>query len=207
MSQDIKNLFKKYWDIIKEEVNIKQIDILADSLKITKIYKPIWSQISAKFTKDTGKIIQFSKQWNIQELEDWKIKVFDDQKNEWILNLEDYEIAYQWLDWNDMAVDGNIIAKLDLEISPQLQKEWIVREISRFLNQMRKDADYKVDTKITMFYETKDKNLSNIIQEFESFLKWEALLKDVIKENKKPNWDVFALFSNEESTINFALKK
>jgi len=63
MSQDIKNLFKKYWDIIKEEVNIKQIDILADSLKITKIYKPIWSQISAKFTKDTGKIIQFSKQW------------------------------------------------------------------------------------------------------------------------------------------------
>jgi len=207
MSQDIKNLFKKYWDIIKEEVNIKQIDILADSLKITKIYKPIWSQISAKFTKDTGKIIQFSKQWNIQELEDWKIKVFDDQKNEWILNLEDYEIAYQWLDWNDMAVDGNIIAKLDLEISPQLQKEWIVREISRFLNQMRKDADYKVDTKITMFYETKDKNLSNIIQEFWDFLKWEALLKDVIKENKKPNWDVFALFSNEESTINFALKK
>lgn len=207
MSEEIKNLLKKYWDIIQEEVNVKHIDTLPESLKITKIYKPIWSQISSKFTKDTGKIIQFSKQWNIQELEDWKIKVFDDQKNERILDKEDYEIAYQWLDWNDIAVDWNIIAKLDLEITPQLQKEWIVREISRFLNQMRKDADYNVDDKVTMSYETTDINLSNIIEEFGDFLKWEALLKDIIKKDNKPDWDVFALFNNEESTINFALKK
>ena len=207
MSQEIKDLIKKYWDIIQEEVNVKQIETLPDSLKITKIYKPIWSQISSKFTKDTGKIIQFSKQWNIKELEDWKIKVFDDQKNERILNLEDYEIAYEWLDWNNIAVDWNIIAKLDLEITPQLKKEWIAREISRFLNQMRKDADYNVDTKVTMFYQTQDNNLNNIVQEFSDFFKWEALIKDIIKENKKPDWDIFALFNNEESTIDFALKK
>jgi isoleucyl-tRNA synthetase len=207
MPTQIAELLKKYWDIIQEEVNVKQIELLPDSLKITKIYKPIWSQISSKFAKDTGKIIQFSKQWNIQELEDWKIKVFDDQKNERTLEKEDYEIAYQWLDWNNIAVDGNIIAKLDLEITPQLQKEWTVREISRFLNQMRKDADYNVDAKVTMMYETQDDNLSNIIQEFWDSLKWEALLKEIIKDNKKPQWDVFALFNNEESTINFALKK
>lgn len=207
MSQEVNKILEKYWDIIKEEVNIKEIDSISDSLKITKIYKPIGSQISSKFTKDTGKIIQFSKQWNIQELQDWKIKVFDDQKNERTLDKEDYEIAYEWLDWNNIAVDWNIIAKLDLEITPQLQKEWVVREISRFLNQMRKDADYNVDAKVTMLYQTDDKNLDKIIQEFWEFLKWEALLKDIIKENKKPEWDIFALFSNEEVTINFALKK
>lgn len=207
MSQEIQNLLKKYWDIIQEEVNIKQIDILPDSLKITKIYKPIWSQISSKFAKDTGKIIQFSKQWNIQELEDQKIKVFDDQKNERILDKDDYEIAYQWLDGNNIAVDGNIIARLDLELTPQLKKEWIAREISRFLNQMRKDADYNVDAKVTMMYETQDTTLNDIILEFWEFLKVEALLKDIIKQNKKPEWDIFALFNNEESTINFWLKK
>jgi len=207
MSQEIENLLKKYWDIIQEEVNVKQIETLPISFQTTKIYKPIWSQISYKFTKDTGKIIQFSKQWNIQELEEWKIKVFDDQKNERILDKEDYEIAYQWLDGNNIAVDWNIITKLNLEITPQLQKEWIAREISRFLNQMRKDADYNVSSKITMLYETQDDNLNNIVQEFSEFFKWEALLKDIIKENKKPEWDIFSLFSNEESTINFALKK
>lgn len=207
MTQDLQNLLDKYWDIIQEEVNVKKIDMLPDSLNISKIYKPIWSQISSKFTKDTGKIIQFSKQWNIVELQDSKIKVFDDQKNERILSKEDYEIAYQWIDWNDIAVDWNIIAKLDLEISPQLQKEWIAREISRFINQMRKDADYSVDSKVDMIYQTDDNTLSEIIQEFGDFLKWEALLNTITKENKKPDWNIFALFTNEESTINFALKK
>ncbi len=207
MTQELQNLLNKYWDIIQEEVNVKKIDILPDSLNISKIYKPIWSQISSKFTKDTGKIIQFSKQWNIVELQDSKIKVFDDQKNERILSKEDYEIAYQWIDWNDIAVDWNIIAKLDLEISPQLQKEWIAREISRFINQMRKDADYSVDSKVDMIYQTDDNTLSEIIQEFVDFLKWEALLNTITKENKKPDWNIFALFTNEESTINFALKK
>ena len=207
MSQEIKNLLIKYWDIIQEEVNIKQIDILPDSMKITKIYKPIWSQISSKFAKDTGKIIQFSKQWNIKELDNWQIKVFDDQKNERILDKNDYEIAYQGLDWNNIAVDGNIIARLDLELTPQLKKEWVAREISRFLNQMRKDADYSVDTKVTMLYETQDNSLNDIITEFWEFLKIEALLKNIIKQDNKPEWDIFALFNNDESTINFSLKK
>jgi hypothetical protein len=36
---------------------------------------------------------------------------------------------------------------------------------------MRKDADYNVDDKVTMSYETSDINLSNIIEEFGDFLK------------------------------------
>lgn len=207
MNQNIDKLIQKYWDIIKEEVNVKEIWFLPDSLKITKIYKPIWSQISSKFSKDTGKIIQFSKQWNIQELQDWQIKVFDDQNNERILEKEDYEIAYQWLDWNDIAVDWDLIARLDLEITPQLQKEWVAREISRFLNQMRKEADYNVDDKVTMLYNTDNQELENIITEFWKFLKWEALLKDIKKESQKPEWDTSASFENEWSIVNFSLKK
>jgi isoleucyl-tRNA synthetase len=207
MSQHIEAIFKKYWDIIQEEVNVKNIALLPDDLQISKLYKPIWSQISSKFAKDTWKIIQFSKQWNIQELDDWKIKVFDDQWNERFLYKEDYEISYQGLEWNNIAVDWNIIARLDLEITPQLQKEGIVREISRFLNQMRKDADYNVDAKVTMFYQTQDENLDAIIQEFSNLLLGEALLKEIIKLENQPEWDIFALFTNDESTINFSLKK
>ena len=80
--------------------------------------------------------------------------VFDDAWNEWILAKEDYEIAYEWLDGNDVAADWDIIAKLNLQITPELEKEWIAREISRFLNQMRKDADYNIDARVNMYYET-----------------------------------------------------
>ena len=55
-------LIQKYEDIIREEVNVKRIwPFLSDS-PIKKIFKPIGSQLSAKFGKDTGQIISSGKQ-------------------------------------------------------------------------------------------------------------------------------------------------
>lgn len=105
-----------------------------------------------------------------------------------------------------MAVDQNIIAKLDLELTPELQREGVAREISRFLNQMRKDADYSVDTKVVMLFSTTDENLANIVKEFKDFFKHEALISD-IQSTDKPEGEIVALFTSGESTINFALKK
>jgi isoleucyl-tRNA synthetase len=66
------------------------------------------------------------------------------------LEKNEYEIAYEGLDSDDMAIDGNIIARLDLELTPELQREGIAREISRFLNQMRKDANFNIDDRVEL---------------------------------------------------------
>ena len=199
-------LLKKYEDIIKEEVNVKQIGEFDDSLKIQKTFKPIWSQLSAKFGKDTGKIIQFGTQGNIKDAGEGKMIIFDNEGNERTLESNEYEIAYEGLEGNNIAIDQNIIAKLDLELTPDLIREGIAREISRFLNQMRKDADYSVDTKVTMLFSTTDQNLENIIKEFKGFFTHEALISD-IQSTDTPEWDIVALFTSNESTINFALRK
>lgn len=206
MTTSAQALLKKYADIIKEEVNVKQVEELDNSLKIQKIFKPIGSQLSAKFGKDTGKIIQYGKQGNIKDAGDGKMIIFDNEGNERTLESSEYEIAYEGLEWDNMAVDQNIIAKLDLELTPQLQREGVAREISRFLNQMRKDADYSVDTKVLMLFSTTDENLMNIVQEFKDFFKHEALISD-IQSTDKPEGDIVALFTNNESTINFSLKR
>ena len=206
MTKTAQELLKKYWEIIKEEINIKHIEELDNSLKIQKTFKPIWSQLSAKFGKDTGKIIQFGKQGNIKDAGDGKMTIFDDAGNEWTLEQGEYEIAYEGLEWDNMAVDQNIIAKLDLELTPELQREWIAREISRFLNQMRKDANYNVDDKVKLLFLTADKYLTDIVNEFKDFFKHEALISD-IQSTDKPKWDIVALFTSNESTIEFALKK
>lgn len=206
MAISTQDILKKYGDIIKEEVNVKSIEAMDDSLKIQKVFKPIWSQLSAKFGKDTGKIIQYGKQGNIKDAGDGKVIIFDNEGNERILEHNEYEIAYEGLEGDTTAVDQNIIAKLDIELTPELQREWVAREISRFLNQMRKDADYTVDTKVVMMYSTTDKNLMNIVKEFKDFFKHEALISD-IQSTDNPEGDIVALFTSGESTINFALKK
>ncbi|MEI6672201.1 MAG: DUF5915 domain-containing protein [bacterium] len=191
---------------MKEEVNVKDIQELDHGLKIQKIFKPIGSQLSAKFGKDTGKIIQYGKQGNIKDAGDGKMIIFDNEGNERTLESNEYEIAYEGLEGNNTAVDQNIIAKLDLELTPELQREGIAREISRFLNQMRKDADYSVDDKVHLFVFTRDGYLAGIVNDFKDFFKHEALISD-IQSVETPEGDIVALFTSNESTINFALKK
>ena len=177
-----KELLEKYWDIIREEINVKDVDIYQSDKPITKIYKPLWGQLSVKFWKDTWQIIANWKQWNVREIDGW-IEVFDNNGNTWKLDESDYEIVYEWLDWTDTTVEWNTIVKLDLEITDELKREWTAREISRFLNQMRKDADFSVDARVNMHYQSDSEDMKNIVKEFWDFLKKEALIIDISEGN------------------------
>ena len=97
------------------------------------------------------------------------------------MDASDYEIAYEGLDAHDTAVEGNMIAQLDLEITPELEREGVVREFSRFLNQMRKDADFPIDAKVVMIYETLSEEMERLIAEFDEVLRGEALLENIQK--------------------------
>ena len=59
-------LIEKYGDIIKEELNIKEIADLQGEHR--KQIKPLGSKLSAKFGKDTGRIIQLGKEGKIKVL-------------------------------------------------------------------------------------------------------------------------------------------
>ena len=176
------DLLKKYGDIIKEEINVKDVEIYQSDKPITKIFKPLWGQLSVKFRKDTWQIIANWKQWNVREIDGW-IEVFDNNWNTWKLDETDYEIVYEWLDGTDTTVEWNTIVKLDLEITEELKREWIAREISRFLNQMRKDADFSVDARVNMHYQSDNEYLKNIVKEFSEFLREEALIIDIAEWN------------------------
>jgi len=194
----------KYWEIIKEEINVKDIAALQNAWNIKRVFKPIWSQISAKFGKDTWNVIKFGKMWNIKEWENWAMIVFDDAGNEWTLAKEDYEISYEWLDGKDVAADWDVIAKLDLQLTPELEMEWMAREISRFLNQMRKDADFNIDARVDMYFETTNDYLQKVIDSFSEFLSHEALLNNITPW--KPDWDIQAVFNIDDMIVTFTLK-
>ena len=115
------------------------------------------------------------------------------------------EVVYEGLDDSNIAVEGNMIAKLDLQITPELEREGVARELSRFLNQMRKDADFAVEDKVNMIYWNASENLKNIISEFWDFLKWEALLLSI--EEKSGEWDITCEFVSWEDKASITLIK
>ena len=201
---NLEALLAKYGTIISEEINVKSLSGFSEALKITKVYKPLWSALSAKFGKDTGKIIQFGKQGNTK-LDGQTLVVFDGQGNEWRLEAGEYEVAYEGLEGDAMAVDGDIIARLDMTISPELMREGIAREFSRFLNQMRKDAQYNVADKVALQYFTNDTLLVQVLEEFSDFLMGEALLSSLQAVAIKPEGDIVSEYSSDEGMVVFGM--
>jgi len=71
--------------------------------------------------------------------------------------------------------DGGIKVALYTEITEELKKEGLVREVVRAINQMRKEQKLTINDKIIVNYETDDEMLKNILVEFENELKKNVL--------------------------------
>lgn len=204
MTQKENLIINKYHDIIAEELNVKEVTTMDNQIVIQKIYKPLGNKLWAKFGKDTGTIIALSKQWQATVLPNGQLRVFDDQKNERLLEPDQYDIEYQWLDQNSMAADVGIVVQYDMHITDELAAEGIAREISRFLNQMRKDAWFSVEKKAICQYNTENKKLWDIVSIWGEFLMQEALL-DKITAHKNPEGSHTDTFSIDDWSIVFSL--
>ncbi|MGC8461416.1 MAG: isoleucine--tRNA ligase [Candidatus Dormibacteria bacterium] len=63
---------------------------------------------------------------------------------------------------------------LDTEITPDLQREWLVREVSRKVNELRKQAKLELDDRIELFI-AGEGMIADAVREHESHLKQETL--------------------------------
>jgi len=202
---DLEKLLAKYWDIIKEEVNVKEIVPFPAQVSIKKVIKPIGSVISKKYGKDTWNIIKLAKSW-AWEMVDSRVFVLGENWVKWELLPGEYEISWEGVEGDQMWAEDNVVVKLDTTITPQLYEEWIAREISRFLNQMRKEAWYDVSDRVFLSVEGSSK-LEDIVFKYKDFLSTEALLRDV-KRGIPHEFDIYQLFEADNwEKIKFYLKK
>ena len=193
----------KYGEIIKEECNIKNIQFLSDWNDFKMIIKPIGSKLKEKFWSDTWKIIGLAKAWNVKILDD-QVQVFD-WENSWTLEKWEYEIEYQWIDEKTMSAWEWIVIELDLNLTPELIDEWVAREISRTINQLRKDANFDVSDRVESYFVTSESE-QKIIQNFAEFLSSEGLLKS-INYFQPQEFDIQWDYKDEEKIISIYLKK
>ncbi len=202
---DLEKLLAKYWDIIKEEVNVKEIVPFPADITIKKVIKPIGSAISKKYGKDTWNIIRLAKSWAWEMVDD-RVFVLGENWIKWELLPGEYEISWEWVEGDQMWAEDNVVVKLDTDITPDLYEEGIAREISRFLNQMRKDAWYDISDRIALFFNG-DQKLEEIVFKYKDFLSAEALLKH-LERGIPQKFDIHSVFETEKwEKIDFYLKK
>ena len=170
-------------DLIKNEVNIKEIQILDDASEILiKQIKPNFKTLGPKFGKDMRFVaaeIQKFKQEDINKIEkDKHISIEVNEKNI-ILDVLDVEISSKDIEGWLVANEGLLTVALDVTISEELRKEGVARELVNRIQNARKDTGLEVTDKIKLTI-LNFENLQKSISDNKEYIMSETLTKELV---------------------------
>ena len=194
-------------DTILEELNVKSFRVLKDPTEIAEvIVKPIGKALGPKYGKDVQHIIKEAKAGNFEQLKNDEIKVLD-----FILEPDEYEIHYVGKAGLDVASDRGVVVGLDTKITEDLLMEGAARDTVRFIQDMRKEVDYKVSDRIDTYIFT-DGDLSKALDAFGDYIREETLTESLIistvdEIKTKDEWDLWKEQEIEGHSLLIGVKK
>ena len=139
-------------ELIKSEVNVKEIELLDDASGIlVKRIKPNFKLLGPRFGKEMKAIAQAIGQLDqkdIQKIEQEGEISLDLENKSIILQLEEVEITSQDIEGWLVASSGPLTVALDITINDDLKKEGIARELVNRIQNIRKESGFDVTDKI-----------------------------------------------------------
>jgi isoleucyl-tRNA synthetase len=165
-------------DLIKSEVNVKEIELIDDaSGLLIKQVKPNFKVLGPRFGKDMKVVANVIEQFSSEDIAtieiEGKITV---EVNGKMINLvsEEMVISSQDIEGWLVASSGNITVALDVNISEELKKEGIARELVNRIQNLRKDSGFEVTDTIDVTIQ-KDGIIEEAILENINYIKNETL--------------------------------
>ena len=170
-------------DLIKHEVNIKEVQILEDASGVLiKQIKPNFKTLGPKFGKEMRFIateVQKLTQEDINKIDEFGNIYLQVNGKEITLEREDVEISSKDIEGWLVANERGLTVALDVTISEELRKEGVGRELVNRIQNARKDNGLDVTDKIRLTV-LKFENLQNSIQENKEYIMSETLTKELV---------------------------
>lgn len=181
-------------DLIKHEVNVKEIELLDDASDIlVKQIKPNFKALGPRFGKDMKSIansIRLFTPENIKKIEQKGVLDVIINGKSITLGLEDVEISSQDIEGWLVANEGSLTVALDVTITDDLRKEGIARELVNRIQNLRKDSGFEVTDRIDVVLQ-KDEQIVNAVKTNIEYIKTETLTEELeIKDNIDEGIDI-----------------
>ncbi|QFR39090.1 isoleucine--tRNA ligase [Candidatus Gracilibacteria bacterium 28_42_T64] len=153
-----------YIDIIKEELNVKEVLVVDGNTLAKQVCKPNGRAIGPKFGKDVKFIMTEAKSGNFELLENGDVKV-----GHFELSSGDFELVFEAGESGALIEAGfGMVIAMDENITDELRLEGYYRDIVRHIQESRKEADYRVDDRIQVSLEGADDILAQFQENIES---------------------------------------
>lgn len=167
-----------YQNIVKEELNIKEIKFTNDTKDfISYTFKPQLKTLGPKYGKILPKINEYLRNADgsklMEELDNGSIN-FKIDDTDVTLTEEDVLTEKAQKEGYMAQSDNSITVVLDLNLTDELIEEGFVREIISKIQTMRKEADFEVLDKINIFVNGNE-NINAIIRKNEEVIKEDVL--------------------------------
>ncbi len=154
MNPGMKLQLEKVGDLIRSEVNIKEIEYLeADNEFIHKRIKPnfilLGKKLGSKMKAVSAALTKFTQQ-DIARLEkDTKIQIpIDGEAIE--IALDEVEISSEDVPGWMVATKGSLTVALDVTVTPELEREGNARELVNRIQKIRKDQEFELTDRINV---------------------------------------------------------
>ena len=188
----IDTLPEYYLDIVKEELNIKEVDLGAEMSEYVNFeIKPNLPVLGREYGKLIPRIKQEIAKKNQMDLAN-KVKnggveyiQIDDTQIE--LNSENLLITMQGKEEYAFSGEGEIGVVLDTHITDELRKEGYVREVLSKVQNMRKDSGFEVLDRITLYVSGNEK-LEAVIKDNEELIKHDTLADKVVYNEERTTY-------------------
>jgi len=153
--ESVKNLNS----IIRKMANVKQVKI--SKFKPDYTVKPNYAVLGKKFKKDVKKIVEELKKEDVNRLKNRIEKKGEVKVAQFVLEKEDLIFSEKAVTGREFD-SGRII--LDLKITDELKKEWLLRELVRAVQEKRKEIGLKIADKIKLFLPDEFKRFEDTIK-------------------------------------------
>ena len=180
---DHKSVLQSTKEILKDEVNVKEIEFVDSNELVQPKAKPNYRELAKLFGPATGSAASYVSK-RIDEVEErflnWNgnpdYKIID-------INISDEPIGTHARHYNVVFVPkldlptetiGDLTVSLDNNLTEELRQEGFAREFVNRIQNMRKDAGFQVTDRIAIFYRGSD-TLHTAVKSMTGYIKSETL--------------------------------
>ena len=166
-----------FLELLTDEVNVKEVKLIEDLDKYaTYSLQPNGSLLGPRLGKEVQSVFAAAKSGDWELNEDGTAKVADV-----LLNAEEFELGLQPHEGVTAATlnSGDAIIILDTEITEDLAKEGIARDVIRQVQQARRDAELVVTDRIQIWLDGGETILEGV-KTFEGYVASQILATEII---------------------------
>src|SRR5690625_1124097 len=187
MDREERQVVESVKEIILDEVNVKQIEFVDDDSEIvTKSAKPNFPVLGKKLGKKMKAVAARVRQLETDDITAFEkqgfIDLIVDGDETLRLGKNDLQIIRTGLEGWSVETEKGITVALDTELTDELVRDGLARELVNRIQNMRKEADFDVTDHIEIGY-VADDLINSAVSSMKEYIMTETLADDIQSAN------------------------